>query len=747
MISIDTETNGLSFSHGNKPFYVTITNEDESTDFWQWDVDPLTRHPIIPTEDLTEIEERCLSADSIVFHNAKFDITALESIIPGIGAKWPWERTHDTLYLAHLLGSNLPKNLTTLAVQYLGIDIEPFETAIDRAVTEARRLCRRKDFIERHGEWRIAKQGLPEMPSAKEKCGKNDMWLPRAVAKAEWEASAAKKEWERRLPMWERKTVQNPNVFRRLTVKDEAVAHCSSLQGWEWRPPTITHSDHTFGEYVGHPWWTVLQEYANPDSVVTLVLYREMMRIVRERGLEAIYETRRKLIPVVYEMERAGVTVNRKRVRELADRYRVESHDAGLACREIAAEYGYDLCLPKSGNNKSLTEFCFGRHNEEYPQDDGETWLDLPVVGRTDTGNPSLDKGAMETYLAVLPEGNQRRFIEELVGKRSRDTGISYLEGYERFWLPTGKHPDWFRLFPSLNATGTDTLRCSSQNPNAQNISKKENFNLRYGFGPAPGREWWCLDASNIELRLPAYESGEEEIIALFEKPDSPPYYGSNHLLVFDILHPEKFAEHGKECKKIYASTWYQWVKNGNFAVQYGAVDKADGTGTADRAYHVPGAQARIAARFRKLDALNKKWIAYANKHGYVETMPDRTVDPKRGYPILCTRTERGRILETVPLNYHVQSTAMWWMGKAMIRCAEYLRSTFPSGKITAQVHDELVFDLPKGKGLLPWKTNAGHVRELKRLMEMGGQDLGVPTPVNVEYVSDNWSQSEAVKL
>lgn len=688
MISVDTETNGLSFSHGNKPFYVTITNADETTDFWQWDVDPLTRHPIIPDEDLREIEERCLSADSVVFHNAKFDITALESIIPGIGAKWPWGRTHDTLYLAHLLGSNLPKNLTALAVQYLGIDIEPFETAIDKAVTEARRLCRRKDFIERHGEWRIAKQGLPEMPSAKEKCGKNDMWLPRAVAKAE-----------------------------------------------EYSPE--------------HPWWTVLQDYANPDSVVTLVLYREMMRIVRERGLEAIYETRRKLIPVVYEMERAGVTVNRKRVRELADRYRVESHDAGLACREIAAEYGYDLMLPKSGNNRSLTEFCFGR--EEYDED-GESigrteWLDLPVVGRTDTGNPSLDKGAMETYLTTL-DSRQLDFIKELSGKRSRDTGVNYLDGYERFWVPLRVGDDeWFVLYPSLNITGTDTLRGSSQNPNAQNISKKEDFNLRYGFGPGPSREWWPLDASNIELRLPAYESGEEEIIALFENPDAAPYFGSNHMLVFSILHPEKFAKHGKDCKKIYESTWYKWTKNGNFAVQYGAVDKADGTGTADRAYRVPGAQAKIAARFRKLDALNQAQIRFANKHGYVETMPDKTVNPKRGYPLLCSRTDYGKIKPTVPLNYHVQGTAMWWMGKAMVRCREYLQTNCPQAKIVMQVHDELVFDFPKGKGLLPWKTNAHHVRELKRLMEMGGDDIGVPTPVNVEYCPVSWDKTESVKL
>ena len=43
---------------------------------------------------------------------------------------------------------------------------------------------------------------------------------------------------------------------------------------------------------------------------------------------------------------------------------------------------------------------------------------------------------------------------------------------------------------------------------------------------------------------------------------------------------------------------------------------------------------------------------------------------------------------------------------------------------------NEIVFDLPKGKGLLPWKTNAHHVRELKRLMEMVGPN---PKPSNCE--------------
>jgi DNA polymerase I-like protein with 3'-5' exonuclease and polymerase domains len=232
-------------------------------------------------------------------------------------------------------------------------------------------------------------------------------------------------------------------------------------------------------------------------------------------------------------------------------------------------------------------------------------------------------------------------------------------------------------------------------------------------------------------------------MVALFERPNDPPYYGSNHLMIFDTLHPKMFAEHGKKVKDVYESTWYQWVKNGNFAVQYGAVDKDDGEGTADLAYHVKGAQKRIAARFTKIHGkggLNQRMIAHAEQHGYVETIPDKTVDPTRGYPLLCTRTNYGKIKPTVPLNYHVQGTAMWWMGKAMVRCHNYLQD-LPDYHLVMQVHDELVFDFPKGTAKDSWRTNLPVVREIQGLMEQGGNDIGIPTPVSLEYHDSNWSE------
>ena len=201
----------------------------------------------------------------------------------------------------------------------------------------------------------------------------------------------------------------------------------------------------------------------------------------------------------------------------------------------------------------------------------------------------------------------------------------------------------------------------------------------------------------------------------------------------------------GGYCKKKYASTNYQWCKNGWFAIQYGAVIKADGWGTADRAFHKQGAHALLFSRLARLGDLNKYWIRFANQYGYVETMPDRTVDPDRGYPLVVTRNHWGGILETVPLSYHVQGTAMQWTNKGMLRCdgqlADWRRTGFDAWLIM-QVHDEVVFDFPKRADPRtdPRKSNLARARSLARLMAMGGDDVGVPTPVGIEYHPDSYS-------
>lgn len=709
MISLDCETTGVDFRHGAAPFFVTTCREEggvlSDPDYWEWPVDPLTRKPLIPPGDLEEIVALIHGGDRLVLQNAKFDITALSVLDPTIGDSWPWEDTDDTVLLAHLLASNQPKTLDALALMYLGADIRKFEDATQVLVNEARRIARA-----RFPDWAIAKKFRPDMPSAKEKTWKFDLWLPRAVARE------------------------------------------------------LGYPDH-------HPYWTVTSDYALADSGVTAALFPVMIEECRRRGYEPHYRERLKALPVAFKMEARGVSGSKTRLEKLRADFSEQSREAGESCVAIARSFDYPLELPKSGNNHSLLHFCFGQpqegHSNLFPK--VIPYLDLPVIKRTDTGNPSLDQETLEGYIDTLPRtSKQYLFVKRLYEKRKADTALGYMESYERYWVPLDIWNEkgeqlWYLLHPSLNQTGTATLRWSSSNPNEQNISKKPGFNLRYIFGPAPGREWWSADAKNIELRIPAYVSGEQELIALFEKPNDPPYYGSNHLLIFHILHPEKwsrvekevgFLKVGPECKKRFAGDWYQRVKNGNFAVQYGAVDRDDGLGTADRTYGIPGAQARIKTRFAKQEALNQECIRTANRLGYIETLPDRTVDPEKGYPLLCTRTEYGRVKPTVPLNYFVQGTAMHWMQGAMIRCQAQLdewnsKLFAPDYFMVMQVHDELVFDFPKRAHPKkdPKRSNLAKIRALQKLMEVGGDYLipRIPTPVNIEFHEDNWSEGVTI--
>jgi DNA polymerase I-like protein with 3'-5' exonuclease and polymerase domains len=505
-----------------------------------------------------------------------------------------------------------------------------------------------------------------------------------------------------------------------------------------WLPRAIAKEE---GYPKDHPWWTVCSDYALMDAEATLALFKRQRELLKEQGLWEIYLERLKVLPVAYEIESRGMTLSRSRLEELQERLIEESTESEKICVRLSE--GHLDKLPRSGASNALRTTLFD-------------YFKLESSRTTDKGAPSLDKYALDDWVATLPQKSKERlFIQELRKFRKRQTGLSYLQSYQKFWLEKVLNQgESYVLYPSLNPTGTDTLRWSSQSPNAQQISKQDDVNLRYCFGPAPGREWWSLDAKNLELRIPAYEAEESEMIELFEREEEPPYYGSYHLLVFSILHPRDFEKYGAECKSRFVATKYQWVKNGNFAVQYGAVEQS---GTADRAYHVPGAQKRIQGRFKRIARLNQYWIKYAEEHGYVETIPDKSVDPRRGYPLQCKRSKWGKILPTVPFNYHVQGTACWWMARAMVKVQSYLdrlnQKSSGGYYMNMQVHDEVVLDFPKGKVRTSlssgedgvWCENLARVRKIARLMESCGDDIGVKTPVGIEYHPDNWSEGVSV--
>ncbi len=682
MISLDTEDTGVDFYHGARPFFVTLCRENGEQRWWggpenPWPVDPLTRRPDVSYEDLIQIQSEIDAADRITGHNIRFDVKALSFTFAdaGLALHWPWEKTHDTLIAGHLLASNRPHNLTDMVMEYLNYDIEPLEKALEEAVNQARRYCR-----SHLKTWRIANEDDPELPSAKEKTWRFDYWLPMLLA------------------------------------------------------DRLGYSE----------WLTVLRDYSNADSATSLALWKVLEKQLHERHLWKIYKERLKLLPIALELENRGVTVNQRRVVELLDKFQAKLAESEKTCVSVAKKYNYDLVMPKGPSSGSLNTFVFDV-------------LKLSVVNHTKkTYNPSFDsKIAIPHYLDEYDKDtDEHLFVKNVAKARKRKTSLDALNGYLRFGLHNGNPGRWLQLHTSANPTGTDTLRWSFKQPNTSNVSKQEieclecrgdgcdecnhtgieSFNLRYCFGPAAGREWWAMDYQNLELRIPAYESGERKMIDLFERAGDPPYFGSYHLLNCSILYPDLFwplAEQKGEFKTRYAGSYYTWGKSSGLALQYGCqARKFDQTARREGGfYEVRG---NLSELFKLADSLFK----FADRHGYVETIPDREVDPAHGYPILVTRTEYGKVLPTVPLAYHVQSTAMQCTNKAMIRWDKKLREWQREGFnafLTMQGHDELVTDMPRG-------DNWARAQELKRLMEQSGDDIGVPLPVSCKRHRGPWS-------
>lgn len=680
MLAVDTETTGLDFWHGTAPFFVSTCDLDdlENQKYWEWSVDPKTRRVQQPDEDAEEIADYLLAFDEgrLVLHNAKFDFHALR--VAGVWDHWD-------------VDSAWKRVEDTIVASHV-IDSSQRKNLTDLTIkyvghdveTLERTLKQSVDKARRICRTKAFREDYGEWAIASEE--RADM------PSAKGAGSSGADYW---LPR---------ELWRRVKwVREE------------------------------HPeFQTALRNYANADTAATLALW-QVFKAILERGKHwGMYRSRMETLPVLYHMECDGVTAIGPNIDHLDTEFRKKSDQHEQECVAIAKNYRYGLQLPKSGRNGSLDKFMIDV-------------LKLPPVynKKSRTGKQTFDKTAMAHYLDVLPEGTrQRRFVEALLKKRKADTSISYIESYQRFWIHVGD--GIYVLHPSINPVGTDVTRRSSSNPNEQNIStqaNEEGLSLRFGFGPGPGREWWAMDYINLELYIPAYYAKEQAMIDLFENPDDPPYFGSNHLLCAHILWPKEFEEcmrAGDSFKDKY-KTLYKRTKNGNFAVQYGAIAES---GTADRAYGQVGAQLKIQSRLGKISQMNKDAIAFAEKHGYVLTLPEK--DLGVGYPVACPRGDYGKIRPTVPLSYVIQGTAGRCTERALVRCHAKLRDWNAiegagTYRIAAEVHDEIVFDFP-ARG----KQNLGKIGALRRLMEMSGTDIGIPLKVDVSYHPNNWLEEKA---
>jgi DNA polymerase-1 len=392
--------------------------------------------------------------------------------------------------------------------------------------------------------------------------------------------------------------------------------------------------------------------YAGEDADIPLRL-RDLFQPDLERfALNRLFETiEMPLIPVLAEMEWAGIRIDKDFFKALSERLERELR---LIREEIYKVAGGEFNI---NSTPQLREVLFER-------------LELPVIKRTKTG-PSTDASVLEE---LAEQGHALPLL--LMEYRQLDK----LKGTYVDALPALINPATGRIHTSFNQTVAATGRLSSSDPNLQNIPIRTPLGaeIRKGFIPAPGSLFLAADYSQIELRVLAHLSGDPVFVQAFR--EGADIHRQTAALVFDLPLTEVTAEMRESAKTI------------NFATIYGigpfALAKTLGTTVAE-------ARSFIDAYFERLpgvrDYLDTQ-IERAREVGYVETLIGR----RRYIPEIKSSNYNIRQFgERAATNAPVQGTAADIIKIAMIEIQRRLTEEGAGARMLLQVHDELVFEVP----------------------------------------------------
>lgn len=453
---------------------------------------------------------------------------------------------------------------------------------------------------------------------------------------------------------------------------------------------------------------TYAKVYALTDVKRTILAWIMYRKLLIQEGLLHNYQREIKLLPIVYDMETKGVTIHERKLDSEAARYRSFAKSCEKKCLAIARRKGVGNLNIDS--NPQVAELIHGKEG-----------FKVHVAFTTKTGNPQLDSKLALPHLLDTCKGDALKFVESFSSRKKANTAAKYLTGYHSLKVPhyEAKQTYWC-LHASFNQTGTGTTRFSATSPNPQNVGKGDDDNVEEGtegdyklrtvFGPRPGRIWYCIDYSQLQLRIFAYASKQKEMIRAFQK-------GYDfHNYIASVIYEKEVCDITKNEKRV--------GKAINFGFIFGA-----GANKVNRTAGMPGVYEQVQEMFPNAADFMATNMAFAEEHGYVETMAGYRlyVPMDRKYAATC---------------YKVQGTEGDIVKNGMIDVNDYL-SDIPDHYLTMCVHDELVFDFPL-------KTKKHHNKFLKNIvhrMEAAGENIGVITPVNIEVCYDNWAEAEKVQL
>ncbi|WP_211342438.1 DNA polymerase I [Litoreibacter halocynthiae] len=391
--------------------------------------------------------------------------------------------------------------------------------------------------------------------------------------------------------------------------------------------------------------------YAAEDADITLRLWQVLKPQLHEKGVTTVYETlERPLVPVLAQMERNGVKVDRDTLSRMSNAFAQKM--AGLEA-EIHELAGQDFNV---GSPKQLGEILFDK-------------LELP-------GGKKGKTGAYSTGVDILEDLATEH---ELPGKVLDWRQLSKLKSTYTDALQTHINADTGRVHTSYSIVGANTGRLSSSEPNLQNIPvrSEEGRRIREAFVAEQGNVLVSLDYSQIELRILAHVAGIDALKQAFK--DGHDIHAMTASEMFDVPLDEMTPDVRRKAKAI------------NFGVIYGI----SGFGLA-RNLRIPRAEAqgfidRYFERFPGIRTYMDETIQFAKDHGYVQTLFGRKINT----PEINAKGPGAGFAKRAAINAPIQGTAADVIRRAMIRMPDAIKD-LPC-KMLLQVHDELIFEVPEG--------------------------------------------------
>jgi DNA polymerase-1 len=450
----------------------------------------------------------------------------------------------------------------------------------------------------------------------------------------------------------------------------------------------------------------LVAEYAAQDADASLRLFHHFNDLMIQRKVAHIYhEIEKPFVQSIIEMERNGWTLDPSVLKRPNIEIAMAIATTQAAIQTLTGISGLNVnsvpqvreCLYNGAHPHTIPPRQLRDGKLEYPTDRvGLAWFaDNPLVR------------------AILTERALRKLRSAFI--------VS---------LPKWIEPDG-RVHPEFRQTGAETGRAASANPNIQQIParKREDVDvpidgsaIRRAFVAPPGWLICAPDLSQIEMRIVAHLSGDENMIALLTDPDG------------DIHSYSASQIYGRTADQVSEAEWKQMrylAKTIGFGVLYGltAPGLVQRTPTLGLSVHDAGEFIkRFYAGFPALRPWQQSIIEFTRRNGYSETFIGR----RRYLPDITAHDRQFRTeAERAAINHPVQGSAADFFKKAILDVHRIIDAHDLRTRLIAQVHDELVLEAPEDE--IPFL--ALHVPEA-----MGGAfALSVPVPVDFEF-GPNWA-------